>query len=446
MKALRLAPWLWLWLCGCDPQATPPPAPASSPEPAPSAPAAEPSATATSEALRPAPLDTPAPEADLQALAGSMNALGCDLWRALDVKGNAAMSPTSIGLALGMTWLGAKGDTAAQMKQTMHVALPPDAFERAQATLLSGWLDQREGVTLAIANRLFVHDALKVEAPFLKATRDGFGAPVELLDFAGAPDPSRKHINAWVEEQTRERIRDLLPPDAVTGDTRLVLTNALYFKGAWSQPFEPDQTRPKTFYADGTRSIQVPTMTHVAHYAHRALSDVDVLDLGYAGQRFAMSIVLPKARDGLAAVEEKLSADTIAAWTAGDASHARARVELPRFEIAPPADALRLKDALVKLGMPLAFDRDKADFTAIHIHRSPEDRLLISNVFHKAFVQVNEKGTEAAAATAVSMMRAGGMPPKDEPIPFVVDHPFLFLIRDTQTNVVLFIGRVTEPK
>jgi serpin B len=398
----------------------------------------------------PAKLDTPPPENDVQALARSYNALGADLYKKLRSasagKGNLAMSPASIGIALGMTWLGARGDTAQQMQKTMHLTLEPAALEKAHAGVLSEWLaPNTDDLVLRVANRLFVERTLKVEAPFLKATRDGFGAPVELMDFAKAPGPSRTRINDWVSQQTRERIRDLLPPDGVSNDTRVVLTNAMYFKAKWATPFEESATKPKPFYAEGTRKIGAPTMSQVGHYAYREVGDVEVAEIPYSGARFAMAIVLPKKRDGLGGVEDKLSAEVLQSWLGGKQEHKRLRLELPKFKVEPGA-TVRLKDALSELGMPVAFDRAKADFTGIHVFKRPEDRLLISNVFHKAFVEVNEKGTEAAAATAVSMAKAGAAPPSDEPKPFVADHPFLFVLRDVKSQMVLFIGRVTQPK
>jgi serpin B len=388
---------------------------------------------------------SPASEADIAALVSSYNALGIDLWKTIDGDTNLAISPASIGLALGMTYLGARGETAAQMKQTMHITLESPAFTAANASLLHTWLSpQPDGPELRIANRLFVEKTLTVEPAFFEVTRDGFGAPAELLDFIRNPAGSREHINGWVAGQTKDRIKDLLPADGVTPDTRLVLTNAMYFKGAWASPFEPSATRPRPFYAGGTRKIDVPTMSRVGSYRHRSLADVEVVDLAYEGAPLAMSIVLPRSRDGLAAVEKTLSVETLASWTDQNAGYTQLRVELPRFEIEAPADPLRLAKALIQLGMPLAFDDEQADFTGIHVFKSPADRLLISNVFHKAFVEVDEKGTEAAAATAVSMTRAGGAP--QEPALFVVDRPFLFVLHDTRSGAVLFMGRVTEPK
>lgn len=451
---LLIAP-LAAWLAGCttEPNATPKPEPPAAPSRVASAPTnASPTqgaARTNAPATLPAKLDPPPPQSDIDALARAHNALGADLYGKL--RGDAdnfVISPASIGFALGMTYLGARGETAAQMKKAMHVTLAPAALEKAHAQVLYGWLTAPgENVELRVANRLFVERTLKLEAPFAKATGDGFGAPIESLDFAGAPQPSRTRINDWVKDQTRERIMDLIPTEGVTPDTRLVLTNAIYFKARWLSTFAEHATQLKPFHADGSRKIDVPTMMQVGHFPYRDEGDVQVLELGYDGGRFAMSIVLPKKKDGLARVEAALTADQIATWVQGKTSYKRVRIELPKFKVAPASEPLRLGPALGELGMPLAFDRERADFTGIHAHTKPEDRLLIAHVFHKAFIEVDEKGTEAAAATAVSMARAGAAPPKeDEPIPFVADHPFLFVLRDVHSGLVMFVGRIGEPK
>ncbi len=387
-----------------------------------------------------------APEADMHAIAQSFNTLGLDLWKTLPTDGNRSISPASIGLALGMTWLGARGETAAQMRATLHITIEPTAFIAGSAGLLRAWLTpQADGPELRVANRLFVEKTLAVENPFLAATRDGFAAPAELVDFVRETAASRQHINDWVAARTNDRIKDLLPPDGVIADTRMVLVNALYFKGNWANRFEPIATRPRPFFAGGTRSIDAPTMQQVGHHRYRDVGDVEVLTLDYEASPLSMSIVLPKKRDGLGAVESRMSAGTMSQWIDPAAQYTRVSVELPRFKIEASSEPLRLKDALVGLGMALPFDSGRADFTGIHVFQKPEDRLLISNVFHKTFVEVNEAGTEAAAATAVSMARAGSAPPREEPKPFVVDHPFLFVLHDNASGAVLFLGRVDDP-
>ncbi len=426
-------------IAACTSQPSAPP----TTEIAPSKPAS-PSPSETKEAQ---PSSLPASsESDMQTLARSHNALGIDVWKSAVAGGNQVLSPASIAIALNMTYLGARGQTAAEMAKAMHLVLAPAALESAHATLLTGWLaSANETLELGIANRLFVDKSLAVEAPFLLATKNGFSAPAELLDFAQAAQASRTHINAWIAKTTHDRIVDLIPPDGVNSDTRLVLTNAIFFKAQWMNTFTKALTKKKAFYAGGTRKIDVLTMQQVENLAYRDAGDVEVLSLSYSTGPFELNVILPKKRNGLSAVESTLSIETLERWVGGQVSHERVRFEIPKFKVEPPADPLRLKDALVSLGMIEAFDRHKADFTAIHQFKKPADRLLISEVFHKAFVAIDEDGTEAAAATAVVMARAGGGPPTGEPKPFIVDHPFLFLLRDRTTGMVLFLGRVTDP-
>jgi serpin B len=389
---------------------------------------------------------TPAADADLSALVRAQNAFGLDLYAKLrPAQGNFVVSPASIGLALGMTYLGARGDTAAEMKKTMKVSLEAAPLEQAYATLLQRWLAKPEGdLELRIANRLFVEKTLPIEAAFLGATKSGFGAPAERVDFVTSHEAVRQRVNRWVSDQTHERIVDLVPKNGVTEDTRLVLTNALYFKGVWDEPFSESATKPAAFYVAGKDKRDVPTMNLTRTMALREHGEVRVLSLGYRAGSFEMAIVLPKKRDGLGAIEAALDGKVLEGWFDKEPSWRKIQLSLPKFKLVP-GETLRLKEALVGLGMNLAFDRDRADFTAIAKHQRPEDRLLISEVFHKAFVEVNEKGTEAAAATAVSMARAGGAPAPEEPEPFRVEHPFLFLIRDHKSGAVLFVGRVNDP-
>jgi serpin B len=250
------------------------------------------------------------------------------------------------------------------------------------------------------------------------------------------------HINQWVAAQTRERIQDLLPSPSIDADTRLVLTNALYLKAKWLDPFEPRLTRDAWFWVDGRTRREVPTMVHTASFRFAELPAATVIELPYAYERFTFVVVLPRTRDGLAALEKRLTVDTWEGWLSA-LSYERVQLSLPKLWVEPAA-SMALKPALVAMGMKLAFDREQADFTLIAQHRRAEDRLSISKVFHKTVVEVNEAGTEAAAATAVVMARAGGVPMKPKEV--AIDHPFLFAIRDSENGALLFFGRVTEPK
>ncbi len=377
-----------------------------------------------------------------QASVAASNDFGFRLYGELAATpGNLAYSPASMSLALAMTYAGARGETAAQMQKVLSFPADADSLHRGWASVVHAWNQPNDKLDLAAVNRLFAEKTYTFEQPFLQLVRNHYAAPVELVDFRGAAAAQREHINTWVERQTRTRIKDLLPPPAINADTRLVLVNALYFKAKWANPFRPEATKPGAFFADGTREVQVPLMTGTEYHRFAAVDGIKLLEMRYEGSDFAMVIALPDARDGLAAVEQKLAATQFDSWLT-KLEPRRVRVTLPKFKI-DPANSLDLTQPLKKMGMPLAFERFKADFTAMANPPNPEDRLNISQVFHKAFVAVDEHGTEAAAATAVVMARAGGMPA--EPEVFAADHPFLFFIRDTKTGLIAFVGRVNDP-
>jgi serpin B len=346
------------------------------------------------------------------------------------------------------------------MSKTLRLTMEQSALEKGFATILHDWQAPPSGdappndtssptpeeakVEIRVANRIFPDRSVEVDARFQSVTRRGFGAPLEQLDFRGAHEAARKHINDWVEQQTKSRIVDLLPPRSIDGETRMVLANAIYLAAPWADPFLESATAPAAFFVDGKTQAQVPTMRRTSFLPHAKLDGLAIVELPLRGGRFAFDVILPDARDGLPAAERILSTATWKRWIDALAPK-RVSLALPKFRV-EPGQPLTLKESLEKMGMHLAFDRAKADFTGIANPPSPADRLVIGEVFHKAFVDVNEAGVEAAAATAVVMPRAGSAPPKDEPIAFTVDHPFLFVIRDVKTNMVVFLGRVTDPK
>jgi serpin B len=353
------------------------------------------------------------------------------------------MSPFSISTALAMTWAGAKGETAAQMAKVLHLDGPADRAVDIAGSLVASYGAPDSKVTVRIANRLFGEKSYAFEQPFLSRLQTAFGAPLEPLDFKTAMEPSRARINGWVAGQTQDRIKDLVPPGGVDKDTRLALVNAIYFLGDWAVPFEKNQTRDEPLFATKGEKKDVPTM-HQAEHLHFAATDgVKVLELPYQNGALAMDLVLPDAVDGLDALEARLTPAVLDKWI-GAAQSDKVIVSLPKFEIAPQA-SLSLAPTLAAMGMPRAFDRHQADFTGIANPKDPEDRLYISAVFHKGFIKVDEKGTEAAAASAVMMARAGAAAPATPPKEFKADHPFLYLLRDTRTGLVLFMGRVADP-
>jgi serpin B len=387
-------------------------------------------------------LPSPTPE-QRSGFARRANAFAIDLFGKLRrEKGNLAFSPASISMALAMAYGGARNETAAEMARVMR--FDGDIHEGA-SRILSEWNDpERESYELHVANRLFGEQSYAFEEAFLTLTRDLYAAPLESMNFKGAPDKSRGHINAWVAKQTRGRIRNILPPGSVQNDTRLVLTNAVYFLGRWVRAFSSDDTQPRPFYLQAGSAIEVPTMMQESNFDYTEDDAVQVLEMRYQGGDFAMTVVLPKSRYGLDDLEQSLSLARIDDWI-GSLGYEEVTVMLPKFEIDPP-NPINLSKCLETLGMRRAFDRGHADFTGMANPPDFEDRLFISKVCHKAFVKVDEKGSEAAAVTVVFPSAAMGLVPVIERVKiFRADHPFLFLIRDLRSHSILFMGRFAGP-
>ncbi len=377
-----------------------------------------------------------APEGD-PIVTGS-NQFALELYQRLQSRpGNLFFSPASLSTALAMTYAGAVGETADQMAAVLHFSLPPDQLPGPFGAFQKALLDSGEG-RLKIANRLWGADAYPFRPEFLALTREHFGAELASVPFGSDPESARKTINAWVENQTNDKIRDLLPPGVVDTLTRLVLTNAVYFKGSWTDPFRKERTEEADFFPSEDTILRVQMMSRLGRYRHFAGEGLQALELPYQGDKLSMLVLLPDARDGLPALEKALNRETLDRWIAG-LRNKEVRVFLPRFKM---ESQFALKDTLQAMGMPLPFDQTRADFSGI---ATGED-LYISAVIHKAFVDVNEEGTEAAAATAVAVS-ARAMPVQPAPPPtFRADHPFVFAIRDNASGALLFLGRVSEPK
>jgi serpin B len=375
------------------------------------------------------------------AIAKSINAFAIDLHHELGKKpGNLFVSPASIALAFAMTHAGAKGATAEEIAKTFHWS-DNAALHEGFAALLARWDNAPVGLDLEVANRLFGEKTVTFEPAFLTATKDVFAAPLEPLDFKGASGPARTHINDWVATQTHDKIRDLLPPAGVSSETKLVLVNAVYFKAKWLDPFTENQTADAKFEG-GSGDAPVKMMTRIDHLQLAVAKDAGarVLELPYEGNQYSMVVVLPDDAKGLAKLEAALTADALQSWIDG-AARTYVEVKLPRFKI-EPGEAIALSSTLASLGMVTPFDASKADFTGM---AAKDQGIVIAEAYHKAFIAVDEAGTEAAAATAVSM-KGTGAAPSDPPVPFVADHPFLFLVRDMKTGAILFMGRLTDPK
>lgn len=375
-------------------------------------------------------------------LATASNAFALDLWKTQRAtRGNLAMSPTSLTGALAMTWGGAKGKTETQMRKALHLQDSTNLVAAGWRNLSRGLQDPSRRLKLRIVNRLFGEQSFEFERSFLNLSDAGFGAPLEKVDFVTSAEAQRTHINDWVSKQTESRIKDLLASNTIDSNTKLVLVNAIYFLADWASPFAREQTRDESFIVDKTTTKNVATMHQRGTLRMTKSGKASVLELPYQGDDTAMWIVLPDAANGLAAVEAGLSAKQIASWNANFKPE-QISVSLPKFEVNPTA-SLMLNEPLKKLGIKDAFDQKKANFEGMNKSTNPNQRLFIAAVVHKAFVKVDEKGTEAAAATAVVMASRGAMPmPATK---FQADHPFLFLIVDKKTGLVLFMGRVVDP-
>lgn len=396
--------------------------------------------------------------------ATSINALGLDLYRlaAGPAEGNLLLSPYSIHAALGMTFSGAAGKTREEMAKVLHAEGRADALAGDHAALRASFeaavadsqrraeADKKYGgsfqpLQLRVANRLFGRDQYPFDAGFLKSMESEWRAPLETASFAADAEAARQRINGWVEDQTEKRIKDLIPSGGVDEGTRLVLVNALYFKAAWSDKFYKRNTKPLPFYAGGKTVVEVPTMYQKEKPGYAKRSGFTAVTLPYTGFQFQFLILLPDARDGLAALEKEITAAQLEKL-AKLPREVEVKLYLPKFRVEPPT--LALTRALEKLGMSTAFDKPagSADFSGM-APRTPNEYVFVSQVFHKTFLALDEEGTEAAAATAVAMA-AGSAPPKDPPQPVEVrvDHPFLYAIQHRETGACLFLGRVTDPR
>jgi serpin B len=374
---------------------------------------------------------------DPAAVADANNGFAVDLYRQLDKKeGNLFFSPYSISNALAMTYAGAKGNTAKEMAAAMRFDLEPGRFHPAFASLireLQGPVKGRK-YQLKIANRLWGQKDYGFLPDFLKTGQDQYRAGLKEVDFIDDSEGARKAINAWVEDATNQKIKDLIKPGILSVDTRLVLSNAIYFKAAWLRPFSVKATKPGDFTTSAGKKVSVPMMHSGLRTNYFNDGRVLGLELPYESHELSMILLMPKKADGLAEMEKELTAINLKKWL-GKLSDHQVQITLPKFKITAE---FHLNNVLKQLGIKDAFERQRADFSGM----TTRDKLFISHVVHKAFVDVNEAGTEAAAATAVVMDRLSLPPPGI----FNADHPFIFLIRDARTGSILFMGRVADPK
>ena len=378
--------------------------------------------------------------AGLKDISGNNTDFALDLYKKLAEKdGNLFLSPLSITAAMAMTYAGARAETATEMEKVLRFPQDDSSFHELLGRLvrhLGGKTRQASGYELSIANRLWGQKGYPFLESFLALIRTAYGAGLAEVDFRDATEEARKRINRWVEASTKERIKKLLKPGILNKGTRLVLTNAIYFKGDWAEQFDKGSTRVASFFLAGGGKVDVNLMYRMGKFAYAETADAQILELPYKGDEVFMVIFLPKEREGLQALEQRLSRGLLETNVEFERE---VLLHLPRFKV---TCEFGLKNTFEALGMVQPFERRRADFSGMAALQ-PDERLFISAIVHKAFVEVNEEGTEAAAATAVAM---GFISPPPPPIVFRVDHPFLFAIRHRATGTVLFLGRVTHPR
>jgi len=369
------------------------------------------------------------------------SAFAFELYQALKgEEGNLFYSPYSISMALAMTYAGARGETAEQMADTLNFILEQEKLHPA-----FNWLDgelasrgegaegkDEEGFRLNIVNAIWGQKDYEFLSDFLDVLAENYGAGMRILDFINETEQSRVAINDWVSNQTEGRIEDLIPQGAIDALTRLVLTNAIYFNAAWENPFDEDITADGPFYLLDGGQVSVPMMKQTEWFGYTEGEGYQAVELPYDGNELSMVILLPEAGN-FQAFEEGLQAQQVCDIIS-DLQPTGVTLTMPQFEF---DSEFSLKDTLAGMGMPIAFS-GAADFSGMT--GSPD--LFISEVIHKAFVSVDEAGTEAAAATAVivKLVVAPGFP-----VEVTIDSPFIFLIRDIDTGAILFVGRVMNP-
>jgi serpin B len=397
---------------------------------------------------------------DVKLVAAGNNRFALQLYQKLQSEGgNLFLSPYSISTALAMVYAGARGETREQMARVLSLATagesPSAARESSAATPPAGKTMTPEQVAqafgkiikdlnargagdkyeLRVANALWGQQGYKFLPEFVTLVEREYGGKLQQVDFVKAAEQARQTINTWVEKQTNGKIKDLISPGVLDAMTRLVLTNAIYFKGNWASQFEKDQTQDGPFTLTDATTVQVAMMNHQARFGYAETDALQMLEMAYAGEGLSMVVLLPKKMDGIAELGKELTADNLVQWL-GQIRQREVIVVVPKFKM---TSKFSLGQVLQSMGMTDALS-DKADFSGMTGNRD----LFLSAVIHQAYVDVNEEGTEAAAATG-AVIGITSVGPDTTPV-FRADHPFLFLIRDKKTDSILFLGRVMNPK
>lgn len=377
---------------------------------------------------------TPAAE----SLYGSNTTFAFDLYSQLRAReGNLFFSPYSISTCLAMTYAGARGETEKQMAAVLHFNQKQDQLHSAFGVLQRQLHEAstRKGVELSIANALWAQQGHSFLSEFLKIGARQYDAKLNQVDFKTQPDAAIREINRWVAQKTKDRIQDILAPGSLDDSTRLALVNAIYFKGDWAKAFNKRSTYPQPFYLTKNKKVDVPLMYRTDKVRYMEDDSIQAVELPYKGNEFSMVILLPKEIEGSGRLENSFTPRTLSSWLKA-MQFREVNLLVPKFKM---ESTFELSRELEKLGMRDAFNGN-ANFSGL----DGTTNLFISSISHKAWVEVTEEGTEAAAATAVAMVTKGisHEPPRAT---FRADHPFVFLIRHNRSGSILFLGRLADP-
>jgi len=385
--------------------------------------------------------DTGSTEQGIQEVVNANNQFAFELYSELDKsgQGNLFYSPYSIFSALAMTYEGARGKTAEEMKQVLHLPDDKNKIRSGFKDIYNELNKADKTYKLTTANALWAQEDYPFIDDYFSVVNKYYDGEVTNLDFKTDTENSRITINKWVEDKTNDKIQDLIPKGMLNPATRLVLTNAIYFKANWSKQFDARDTTDGKFKLSSGQEVDARMMHKTSDYNYGETDDLQILEMDYLGNDLSMLIILPKEND-IAQIEDDLSTENLENWKKNMQTE-KVRVILPRFKF---ETKYFMAKNLIEMGMPTAFKYPDADFSGMHIPISIEDRLFISEVIHQTFIEVAEYGTEAAAATAVIMAESSAGP-IEEPKIFKADHPFIFIIQEKKTGNILFMGKVVDP-
>jgi serpin B len=378
------------------------------------------------------------PNPELTKLVNGNTAFAIDLYKAIAKPGeNLFFSPYSISIALAMTLVGARGETARQMKEVIHLPLDGQVLHREFAALAARLkkAQQKGHVVMRSANALYPQDGYDLLPSFLETVKVHYGAAIESVDYVNNAEGARLAINQWVLEQTEHKIQNLIPFGMLNALTHLLLVNAIYFKGDWQKPFDHADTQTADFWVEPDRSVKVEMMGQTDFFAYGETEQMQMLELPY-GDRFSMLVLLPKEGHSIEDIETTLSSKDLNRWN-DRMNWTQVDVKLPRFKL---DQSCSITEVLQHLGLSDAFDPESANFSGM----TEPSELWIGQVIHKAVIEVNEEGSEAAAATAAFMLGGGSGVPAPNPR-FIADRPFLFLIQENSTRSILFMGKLASP-